>query len=433
MATQIDRREPGRADLEQPLPYDSFKRFADHSRDIVYRYDLNTRSYLYWNEVGLLTYGRGQNEHPPDSRKVLSLIIPEDRDKVREAARRSIETGARRGEVEYRICYGDGETLWMHDCWTVVRNERGKAVSIEGVVRNTTERRRMEVELGESRERYRKLVETMNDGFVIADAEDRFSYVNDRMCEILKRSAGELTGRPVIDFVHEDDKGLYSHHAVRRKSGDRVSYELHWKAAGAPGLWAEDRLPTIVSPMPMYDEAGGFVGSFAVVTDITEQKRVQRKLEEREQELAAQNQSMENLVGALKTLLKRRERDKDEVQQSVVRVVRELIEPYVGKLSDTALSPHQQVLLDIIEGNIRELVTTCSGEDRLPIERLTTAEAKVANLVKIGRTTKEIAKVLNVSIRTVETHRYNIRKKIGVGGGGVRLRNVLLRQDLQMV
>lgn len=399
---------------------DEFKRFANRSHDVVYRYDVIHKKYLFWNEVGLLTYGAFDDGRHPTRHTVLQLVLPEDRERVRRVARASRAAGGTKGEVEYRIRYRDGSVRWMHDKWIVIRDAAGRAVTIEGVVRDDTERKEAQEALRESRESYRHLVERMNDGLVTADREDNLTYVNQRFCVMLGYEASELLGRPVARFIEPDDLAVLEEQASLRSNGERNPYEIRWVGRNNRNV-----LPTIVSPEPVFDEEGNFEGSFAVVTDISEQKRIQHALKERERELEAKKNSLEDMIGALNVLLKRREEDKVEMQRSLARSAKECIEPYLEKLKSTDLRAEQGVLLSILEAGFRELVTSVAGHEPEDSHRFTATESQVAKLVRIGKSTKEIAGVLNLSPRTVESHRYNIRKKLGIRHSGQPLRSGL--------
>lgn len=118
----------------------------------------------------------------------------------------------------------------------------------------------------ESETRYQLLVETMNDGLVIDDPEGNFVYANEAFSKMIGYTAEELIGTSWVEFTEEmDQEGLVSK-ISDRKSGKSESYELCWTTKTG------EIVPTIVSATPYIDRDGTFVGTFAVVTEISAQK-----------------------------------------------------------------------------------------------------------------------------------------------------------------
>ncbi|MFH0814418.1 MAG: PAS domain S-box protein [Pseudomonadota bacterium] len=123
---------------------------------------------------------------------------------------------------------------------------------------------------------YRKLVETMNDGLIVVDQKGVITYVNNKFCEISGYSRGELIDHPVIDFFEDSSGKMLIEQGLRLRKGENVSYEITWLTKGG------HRVFSIQSSAPLMDANGGFRGSFAVVTDITKQKKAEEALRERE-------------------------------------------------------------------------------------------------------------------------------------------------------
>jgi DNA-binding CsgD family transcriptional regulator len=142
--------------------------------------------------------------------------------------------------------------------------------------------------------------------------------------------------------------------------------------------------------------------------------------------LEAQKQSLEELNTAMKVLLKKREEDKTEIQENVMTNVKELIAPYFDKIKETKLDEQQKAFLSIIESNMNEIVSPFTRRLSLKYLKLTPTEIKIANMIKHGNTTKKIAGIMNISPRTVDTHRRNIRTKIGLESKRANLRSHLL-------
>ncbi|MGD9383035.1 MAG: helix-turn-helix transcriptional regulator, partial [Desulfobacterales bacterium] len=80
----------------------------------------------------------------------------------------------------------------------------------------------------------------------------------------------------------------------------------------------------------------------------------------------------------------------------------------------------------IMESNINEIVSPFTRKMSLKYLNLTPTEIRIANLIRHGSSTKDIAEIINVSPRTVETHRKNIRRKIGLDRKRANLRSHLL-------
>jgi PAS domain S-box-containing protein len=159
---------------------------------------------------------------------------------------------------------------------------------------------------------------------------------------------------------------------------------------------------------------------------IIEHKQTDLALGEREKELEVKTLNLEELNVALSVLLKKREEDKTKLEENVMFNMKELIEPCLEKLKNTGLGERQLTLVDILETNLNEIILPFSRSLSSGYLKLTPSEIQVANLVKLGKNTKEIADLLNLSGRTIESHRENIRKKLGIKYKKANLRTYLL-------
>jgi DNA-binding NarL/FixJ family response regulator len=134
----------------------------------------------------------------------------------------------------------------------------------------------------------------------------------------------------------------------------------------------------------------------------------------RETELQQRTRELEEANSALKVLLKRREEDKGALEESLLAQVRQVVEPLLGRLKETRLDEEQKRLLGILETNLKEIVSPFIRELSSPYLGLTPTQIQVANLIKQGKSIKEIAVILNLSPNTVMSHRYRIRSKFGL-------------------
>ena len=137
-------------------------------------------------------------------------------------------------------------------------------------------------------------------------------------------------------------------------------------------------------------------------------------LKRREKALELKSQSLEEANTALKVLLRHREEDKATLEDQVLINIRKLVLPYIENLKHLQLNPKQMSQLKIIEDNLREIVSPFLRRLTSSYLDLTPREIEVANLVKEGKTTKEITDILNISATAVDFHRKNLRAKFGI-------------------
>jgi PAS domain S-box-containing protein len=152
---------------------------------------------------------------------------------------------------------------------------------LQGVFRDSTERKRAEEALRESEERFRKLVETMRIGLSAVDVKGVITYVNDQMCQMLGYTMDEMIGHPTTDFHDEESRKLQEEMFEKRRKGlkDPTPYEIMWVAKDG------HKVNTILTPTPGFSPDGKFTSSFALFTDITERKRMEEQLQQSQQEL----------------------------------------------------------------------------------------------------------------------------------------------------
>jgi len=153
---------------------------------------------------------------------------------------------------------------------------------------------------------------------------------------------------------------------------------------------------------------------------------LEQRVEERTQELQMKSENLEEMNTALKVLLKKREEDKFELEEKVIYNIKEMVQPFLEKLGRTRLDNRQRTFLEILESNLDDIVSPFARKLSTRYLNLTPSEIQIANLVKQGKTTKEIAELLSLSTRTIESHRDSIRKKLGIKNQKANLRTHLM-------
>ena len=152
--------------------------------------------------------------------------------------------------------------------------------------------------------------------------------------------------------------------------------------------------------------------------EVETRRRVEASLRRREAELEEAN-------AALKVLLKRIEDSKADLEEKILTNVNDLVFPYLNRLKRRVNDARARAYVEILEANVSELTSPLSKHLSARYSRLTQTELEVAKLVIQGKTTKMIAEMLSIATSTVDFHRNNIRKKIGIRGAPINLRTYL--------
>ena len=184
------------------------------------------------------------------------------------------------------------ENRWVGSLWVsddVPRQWSKEEVSLLETIAEHTwtviEKLRINAALSESEEKYRRIVETANEGIWEIDGDTRTVFVNPRMAEMLGYTAEEMMGRSSFDFIFPEENADSESRLARAKSGiPSKSREFRFRRKDGSELW------TLVTSSPQLDTQGNFIGSSAMIADMTERKRMEDERDEllqREQEQRA--------------------------------------------------------------------------------------------------------------------------------------------------
>ncbi len=166
----------------------------------------------------------------------------------------------------------DGEKRIVKIRASVLTNGLGKTKTVLHILDITKQEENARA-LKDSERRYRTLVETMNDGLVIDDENGIIIYANDAFCNLLGYEINELIGKHSTNFIKDIDPEFMDSKIARRREGESERYELDW-------IHKSGRIiPTLLSANPFFNAKGEFTGTFAVVTEISEQKEAEEAVQ----------------------------------------------------------------------------------------------------------------------------------------------------------
>jgi len=163
----------------------------------------------------------------------------------------------------------------------------------------------------------------------------------------------------------------------------------------------------------------------SLINEIKVRKKAEDALKKSHDKLEQNTVSLKETNIALKVLLDQRELDKSEIEEKILNNVEKLIFPHLEKLKGNLSELEKNAYLEIIESNLKEIISPFSHNLSNSLLKLSPSEIQVADLIRQGKTTKDIAKLLRISTKTVSTHRQNIRKKLVLTNKKINLQTSL--------
>ena len=117
--------------------------------------------------------------------------------------------------------------------------------------------------------------------------------------------------------------------------------------------------------------------------------------------------------------------DKEMLQETILANIKDLVFPYLQRVRSGRLTESQTAYMDMIESSLNHVISPLIQKMRGAYSRLTPTEIEVADMIRNGKKTKDIAELLNISTGTIEGHRNGIRKKLGLSNKKANLRSYL--------
>jgi PAS domain S-box-containing protein len=198
-------------------------------------------------------------------------------------------------QVRYEawVPYRDGGPRWIHATYVPDLRSDGRVRGFVALVHDVTARKVAEAEVRESEAKFRRIVETANEGIWLLDENARVTFVNRRMCELLGYEAEDVLGRPKWEFLLGKDRERVLKLFERRRAGVSEQVDLCFEDRKGRPVWM------IMAARPVIDEAGVFLGSLDMFTDVTERKRLEAELHDRIAELAEADRRKDAFIATL--------------------------------------------------------------------------------------------------------------------------------------
>ena len=380
----------------------------------------------YNTSVSALTGKYQLNFHPDESE--LQNMLQDDREVITKGETKFIP------EEPYTDAQGNLRFLQTIKVPFCLPGDKTPAVL--GVAVDITERKRSEEALQAAHEQLKGIIEFLPDATFVIDVAGRVIAWNRAIEEMTGVRKEKMIGmgdyayavpfygepRPIlIDFVMKSFERPIDFYNFIEAQDKLLSGEVFapntYEGRGAY-LWG--------TASPLFNKTGSLIGAVEAIRDITDQKDIESTLFKREADLIEKAHQLEEINTALKVLLRRREEDKKDLEESLLTNVKESILPFLEKLKKTRLDENQKTYLMIVESQLLEITSPFLKSLSSKFTSLTPMEIKVAKLIKEGMASKEIAEILGVAEQTILTHRNNLRAKLGLRNERVNLRSHLM-------
>lgn len=350
----------------------------------------------------------------------ISLVHQDDQKRTLKNYRNWIRYQYASALLETRVIGANGEI--RHFMWTVTLNyaEDGSVSVVNAIGRDATTIKRTEEKLRRNEEMWNKLfmasptwivLVTLDDG-IIMDLNDPFCHdTGYRKEEVIGRTTKEIGLWPDPDDRDEILK-------IIKKTGslDRLPLVLRMKNGDLRDfLWS-----TVVI------EVRGRQCLLSVLVDVSELRKTEKELAEANMEIRERSNDLAEMNAALKVLLKQREEDKAELESRVMHNIKNMIQPHLRNLQTTGLNNTQLAHLDVAISRMSDIASRLGESLGRRTYGLTARELEITGHIIEGKTNKDIAEILNISVHSVESHRFSIRKKLGLLGKKINLRSHLM-------
>jgi PAS domain S-box-containing protein len=360
----------------------------------------------------------GQSEEEIKGAGWAKALHPDDVEGALEAWNRAVAARSAY-ETEYRVRRQDG--VYRH--WLVrgvpLFKEDGSIREWIGTSIDITDMKLAGEELKKSETMYRTIFETTPAATMIIEEDTTISMVNREFASQTGYNAGEVEGKKSWTeyILKEDLERVIGYHRLRRIDPEASPRNYEFRYIDRKGRLRD--VYATVALMP------GTKKTVLSLLDITERKRAEKSLRAMAEELQSKTRTLEEMNAALRVLLKQRENDKNELEERVLASVKELVMPHLEELKKCLSDQRELTHVQILESNLQGIISPFAQKLSLQYLHLTQKEIQIANLIKEGKTTKEIARFMNLSKFAIDTHRAHLRNKLGLTNKKANLRTYL--------
>lgn len=432
---------------------EQFRQLSDHIQTGFWLIDIQKPvKTLYVNPAFKRMWGIKANVLYGDFKYFYKALFSEDSEKIINEFNNFIASnGETNLEIEHRIINNKGEICWILTRIFGIKNYQGRFYRAAGLAQDITEQKLQSLRLEElvnirttellqsnenlktenaerekAEKKFKELIELAPDPIITLDFNGLITSINQAAITITNISNRDnVIGKRYTELNLIPAKDL----DILRRTVDatidgatKPPVEFNFTPHHSKDVrYGEARFSVVRSGEESND-------ILVIIRDVTERKKIKAQLENRENELMTQNVLLEDKNIALRELLQQIETAKNRIASNIQTNVNRLILPLIEKLIEGA-SELQDTQLNLLKNNLLNLLSPFGQEISKQMLGLTQKEIEICNMIKSGHSSKDIARFMNVSYRTIETHRNNIRKKLNILKKDINLQTYLRSID----
>jgi PAS domain S-box-containing protein len=295
----------------------------------------------------------------------------------------------------------------------------GKVSHVSVITHDITERKLALEAVKISELKYRNLFNQATDGIMMMQIDGSSVTVNESFAKIHGYgSPKEMEHLKLSDIDTPETARLAPERLRRLLAGESMRFEVEHYHKDGHTIWLNVSCNVVNIEDQRY-----YLGFHQ---DITEQKRAEKILRKQEQDLITRAKELEEANTALRVFFKQHSEDQKRVEEKLQLNVNELVMPYIEKLKKQNMGKQYLTYLELLELNLQNIVSPFMKNLSATYQNLTPQEIQIAEMIRQGKSSQEMAAVLNLSVRTVNTHRNNMRKKLKLRNRAMNLRSYLL-------
>ena len=292
---------------------------------------------------------------------------------------------------------------------------------ILSITKDITRRKQLEKALREKETHYRQLFNSNRDAILLTDVDRNIIDCNYSFTQMFGYLLNEIKGKKTR-YLYDDEKQYRQMGEELKKNMDQadVIYTVHYKKKSGKVF------PGETNAFFLRDDKKNIIGFIGIIKDISARQKIQKELQKAGWELEKKASELQELNAALNVLLQKREQDMQKLEENISSNYELVIRPILLQLKNSLSRADQHNVFEVLEKNIQEMVLPFSKKLSDPMGCLTPREIQISAFIKQGFSNKEIAHIFNCAVRTIDTHRDNIREKLGLKRTRINLKSYLV-------